>query len=67
MLSDYTSEQIGEMVLFETAENAETILRKQFPGENVKVEGFDDNSILITVGDREIFIGENKKFEEVTS
>lgn len=59
-LSNYTNEEIGQLVLFETKEQAEQILKERFPNEKINVKVFSNNDAFITINDRRISISKGK-------
>ena len=59
-LSNYTNEEIGHLVLFETKEQAEQILKERFPNEKINVKVFSNNDAFITINDRRISISKGK-------
>lgn len=49
-------DEIKNMVLFETKERGEELLKERFPTKYIDIQIFPNNDALITVGDQKIEI-----------
>jgi len=60
-LEKFSNEEIAKMILFETKERGEELLKEKFPEEeNINIRTFSNGDAFVTIGDRKIEIKTKK-------
>ncbi len=57
----FTNQEIAKMLIFETKERGEEILKEKFPEEkNINIRTFSNGDAFVTIGERKIEIKAKK-------